>query len=81
MNMRELTLEERIEELKISMTNHTPSEDQIKRIEEVRKLYKEAGVCILQNCPQSRNLSIAITALEDSLHRAVKSIILEDKGV
>lgn len=79
MNMRELTFIMRIEALETSMTNHTPNEDQVKRIEEIRKYYKEVGRQILNICPQSRNLSIAITTLEESLHRAVKSIILEDK--
>lgn len=77
MNQKEISLDQRIEELETSMTNIKPTKEQIKRIEEIRKYYKETGKAILLNCPQSKNLSIAITSLEESLHRAVKSIILE----
>jgi hypothetical protein len=77
MNMREQTLEEKINDLKHSMTNQTPDEEKIKRIEIIRESYKKTGEEILRNCPQSRHLSIAITCLEESLHRAVKSIALE----
>lgn len=78
-NMREMTLEERINQLERSLTNIKPDESQIKRIEEIRLSYKNAGRSILKHCPQSRNLNLAITALEDSLIRAIKSIVLEDK--
>lgn len=77
MNQKEISLDQRIEELVTSMTNIKPNKEQIKRIEEIRIYYQETGKAILLNCPQSRNLNIAITSLEESLHRAIKSIILE----
>lgn len=77
MNMRELTLEEKIDDLKRSMTNHKPDDEQLKRIEAIREYYKNTGEAILKNCPQSRNSRLAITALEESLMRAVRSIVLE----
>jgi hypothetical protein len=60
-----------------SMTNIKPNEEQIERIEELRSYYKDVvdGLGIL--CKDSRELSIAITNLEDSLMWAVKSIVLE----
>ncbi|MGD9152394.1 MAG: hypothetical protein PVG30_01885 [Gammaproteobacteria bacterium] len=76
MAYREMTLQEKIEELNESFTNKSPSEEQIQKIESIRKSYKKTGETILRNCPNSRNLSIAVTALEESLHRAIKSIIL-----
>ena len=76
MAYREMTLEEKIQELNESLTNQSPDEEQIKKIESIRESYKKTGESILRNCPNSRNLSIAITALEESLHRAIKSIIL-----
>ena len=76
MAYREMTLEEKIQELNESLTNQPPDEEQIRKIECIREYYKKTGEAILINCPNSRNLSIAITALEESLHRAIKSIIL-----
>jgi hypothetical protein len=76
MAYREMTLEEKIQELNESFTNQPPDEEQIRKIESIREYYKKTGEAILRNCPISRNLSIAITALEESLHRAIKSIIL-----
>jgi hypothetical protein len=76
MAYREMTLQEKIEELNESLTNQPPDEKQIRKIESIRESYKKTGEAILRNCPNSRNLSIAIIALEESLHRAIKSIIL-----
>jgi hypothetical protein len=76
MAYREMKLEEKIKELNESLTNQSPDEEQIRKIESIREYYKKTGEAILRNCPNSRNLSISITALEESLHRAIKSIIL-----
>lgn len=67
-----------LEQLLKSMTNVTPNEEQIIRIEKVRESYKEVAMTLYENCKSNRNLSIAITELENSLMRAVKSICLED---
>ena len=77
MAYREMTLQEKIEELNESFTNKSLDEDQIQKIENIKKSYIKTSEAILKNCPASRNLSIAITALEESLHRAIKSIILK----
>jgi hypothetical protein len=60
-----------------SMTNVTPDQDKIKRIEEITELYKNTATILNKNCKDSRELRIAITNLENSLMWAVKSIILE----
>ena len=65
-----------IRELNESMTSIKPSQEQAEKIEKIREAYKFVGKEILTICPQSRNQAIAITSLEESLHRAVKSIIL-----
>lgn len=60
-----------------SMTNIKPEDLQIQKIENIRAEYKKVVESLAQNCPDSRELSIAITNLEDSLMWAVKSIVLE----
>lgn len=60
-----------------SMTNIRPSEDQIKRIEDLRESYKSIVLSLAGNCNNSRELNIATEKLEESLMWAVKSIVLE----
>lgn len=61
-----------------SMTNIKPSGEQVCRIEEVREGYKNIVNILHENCPDSLNLDLAVEKLEDSLMRAVKSIVLEE---
>jgi len=67
-----------LEKIQKSMTNIKPNEEQIKRIESLRESYKLAAEALGSLCNDSRELSIAVTNLEQSLMWAVKSIILED---
>lgn len=69
-------LESELTEFRESLTNKTPDEKQIKLIEYVREAAKVFGDSIVLNCPNGRNKNLAKTALEESIHRAVKSIIL-----
>lgn len=66
------------EKVKLSLTNIKPSDEKIIKIENVREVYKTVVDCLNDNCKDSRELSIAITNLEQSLMWAVKSIILSD---
>lgn len=66
-----------LEKLLKSMTNITPNQEQIERIENLRASYKDVANSLFRYCKNSRELSIAITNLEDSLMWAVKSIVLE----
>lgn len=59
-----------------SMTNITPDKDRIDKIEDVREGYKNLAKILFVNCPDSLNLDLAVERLEDSLMRAVKSIVL-----
>lgn len=61
-----------------SLTNHAPTNGQINRIEELREAAKAYAYVIAHNCPNSRERSLGITHLEDSVMWAVKSIVLED---
>ena len=60
-----------------SMTNHTPSAEQVERIEAIRDAGKVLAWDIANSCPLSRERSIAATHLEDCIMWAVKSIVLE----
>lgn len=60
-----------------SMTNIKPNDTQIMSIEAIREAYKNVVESLNDNCRYSRELSIAVTKLEESLMWAVKSIVLE----
>lgn len=68
---------EKFEKIVRSMTNITPNEDQLRRITLVRATYQGLVATILESTPASREQSLAITNLEDSLMWATKSIVLE----
>lgn len=69
--------DERLAALERSLTNITPDESQIQRIEDLRDDAKSLGRAIISYCPDSRERSLALTHLEDATMWAVKSIILE----
>jgi hypothetical protein len=60
-----------------SMTNLSPEQEQCERIEELRSYYKMVVGGLDKLCKDSRELSIAITKLEESLMWAIKNIVLE----
>lgn len=72
-----MTDDERIAALERSLTNITPDESQIQRIEDMREDAKTLGRSIVAFCPDSRERSLALTHLEDATMWAVKSIVLE----
>lgn len=53
---------------------HQPFGDQANRYEAVRRLAKEFGLELLHMCPPSRELSLALTHLEDVVYNANASI-------
>lgn len=69
---------ERIRQLERSLTNQAPNDDQLNRILELRGFAKSFGRVLINNCPDSRERSLALTHLEDTAMWAVKSIVLED---
>ena len=62
-----------------SLTNITPSPEAIALIEVLRQSAKDFGSDILGLVPGSRERSLAVTALEDSVMWAIKAICLADK--
>lgn len=62
-------------ELNHSLTNHPPSNDAVvQAFERVRGSAKDLGEIIHALCPESRERSIAITKLEETVMWAIKSI-------
>lgn len=68
---------ERLADLLRSLTNITPSAEQVERIESIRECAKTFGAEIIDRCKNSRERSLALTHLEDASMWAVKSIVLE----
>ena len=63
------------ERLEHSLTNHPPADDAvIGKFDQVRTIAKAFGVVVLEVCPASRERSLAITKLEESVMWAVKAI-------
>lgn len=69
----ELTDQE-IQGLENSFTYHAPKTDQPARYVEMRDSAKNLAILIMEQCPRSRERSIAITKLEESIMWANKAI-------
>lgn len=58
------------EELKARNANnfkhHPPTDEQVKRYQAIRRISEEYANFLIDNCPQSRELSLAITNLEQA---------------
>ena len=63
-----------IQQLRHNLTNHRPSPDDIEVIETFRGAAIGLGEHILRVCPPSRERSLAITNLEQTVMWAVASI-------
>jgi len=64
-----------------SFSFHAPFGDQTMRYEEVRRLGRQFAETLFLLCPRSRELSLAITALEEVVMRANQSIALNEKPI
>jgi hypothetical protein len=53
-----------------NLTNHTPTKVGIKKIETLREAAKDYAEVIIKLCPETRERSLALTHLEDSLYSA-----------
>ena len=69
----------RYEQLEASLTNHTPTEEQVERIERIRASAKVLGLAVCDGSNPSREQSLALTHLEETTMWAVKAIVLEGK--
>jgi hypothetical protein len=66
-----------IERIHRSLTNVTPTAEGIERIEHVRQLGRDLATAVVLNCPPSRERSLALTHLEETVMWSTKSIVLE----
>lgn len=63
-----------------SLTNITPTPDGIDRIEHIRETAKMLLSDIAHKCPPSRERSLALTHLEETVMWSVKAIVLEENN-
>ena len=54
-------------ELNARFTYHAPKGDQPERYQEIRNLGRHFAVVLTENCPESRELSLALTSLEQTV--------------
>ena len=69
----------RYDALARSLTNQPPTEEQIRRIESIRQVAREFGSWIVDSCEDTRERSLALTHLEETVMWAVKAIVLEER--
>ena len=68
-----LTVEDQ-ERMKKDFTYHPPKPDQVPRYKEIRETFAAVALGLMQNCPPSRERSLALTALEEAVMWANASI-------
>ncbi len=73
-----LSLEDE-ERLENEFTYHPPFGDQPERYKMIRDKAKEMARLIMELCPNSRERSLAMTALEDCVMRANRAIALNER--
>jgi len=54
-------------ELFVRFNYHAPKKDQPKRYENIRRLARNFADYLAENCPESRELSLAVTKLEEAV--------------
>ena len=54
-------------EVENNFTYHAPKKDQVVRYQEIRNMGKEFTYYLLNNCPSSRERSIAFTRIEEAI--------------
>ena len=67
------------EELKTRFTYHPPKEGQPKKYEQLRGTAKHLATMFQELCPDSRELSLAITRLEEAVMWANAAIARREK--
>lgn len=60
--------------IELAFTYHPPKGDQAERYIQIRDSAKQLALILTESCPPSRELSLAITALENSVMWANSSI-------
>ena len=62
------------EDLPVRFTYHPPKGDQAQKYVQIRDKAKELAVIMIERCPESRELSLAITKLEEAVFWANAAI-------
>lgn len=73
------TQEQHLARLNRSLTNQTPTPEQINSIELLRSVAQALGVAIIENTPEGREQACAITKLEEVVMWGVKAIVMEEE--
>lgn len=66
-----------VEEALSTFEYHKPSDDQTRRIQDVRLGAKLFVMSLWQNCPKGPDLTVAIRRVHEAMMTANKSIVLE----
>lgn len=74
------THEERFAAFEKSATNHKPSAETIDSIERLRTIAKGFAAVIIEESAPSREVSLALTHLEEVVMWSVKAVILDGAG-
>ena len=67
----------RFVEFQQELQNHTPSAEGLNHIREIRAAAEVLGHAIIKGSAPSRNQALALTALEESVMRAVRAVALQ----
>lgn len=70
--------EQKITQINRSLSNVTPSQGSIDKIESLRAVAKRLATQIIVDSEPSREQGLALTALEESVMWAVKGLVLND---
>lgn len=74
------TPKQQTESLHRSLTNQPPSGDHVvERFDHIRAIAKDLGDAIITKAPQSREQSLALTHLEETVMWAIKAIALHQE--
>lgn len=75
---RAVTDDER-ERIDNNFTHHAPAEKQIEKYSFLRSMFKHMAMMLCRLCPQSRELSVALTKLEEVMFWANAAIARNEK--
>lgn len=68
----------RVKEIIDIFTYHKPTEYQVPKYEAIREIAKEFALFVEDQCPDSREKSLAITAIQESVMWANAAIAIHD---
>jgi len=61
-------------------TYHAPTQGQIERMQEIRERFRNLALLLHYNCPKSRELSLALTKLQEANMMANAAIAIHEKA-